>query len=131
MNAAVENRPNITGHAFWFAIPVTDMEKSQTFYETVLGIKMVTDQDEPSNPMTFFQPMGTPGRFGHLYKGKPATEGAGNTIHILCNDKLETVIPRVEKAGGKIVTPIIEIKSSRFVQITDPDGNSVGLVNWL
>ena len=114
----------------WFEIPVTDLDRAQTFYEAVLGISMIPMNDPSApNPMVWFNDPASPVTSGHLYPGKPSAEGTGNTIHMLALDPLETVMTRVEPAGGKVVSPIIDIPAGRFVYITDPDGNSVGLFN--
>lgn len=119
------------GLACWYEIPVTDLKAGQAFYEAVLGIKM-TYADNPvlPNPMVWFADPETPGAFGHLYPGKPAPTNEGPTVHILASDPLEEVMPRVEAAGGKVVSPIVPLPVGRFVYITDPDGNSIGLFNW-
>lgn len=130
MSAPTETKSK-TGEACWFEIPSTDLDRSQKFYETVLGIKMMKTEksDDQPNDVVWFKSFDSEGVFGHIYPGKPAKEGEGNTIHLTSEDKLEDVMPRVETAGGKVVSPIIPIPAGRFVYITDPDGNSIGLFN--
>ena len=130
--SAMENLPTESGAVVWFEIPVTDIDASQKFYETVLGIKMIkTEQsDEQPNDMVWFNDPAAPGSFGHLYPGDPADTGKGNTVHMLSADKLEDAMARVSQAGGEVASPIITIPTGRFVYILDPDGNSVGLFNW-
>lgn len=119
------------GFACWYEIPVTDLKAAQKFYETVLGITMLYSENTAlPNPMVWFADPETPGSFGHLYPGKPAPHNEGPTVHILATDQLEVVMPRVEAAGGKVVSPIIPLPVGRFVYITDPDGNSIGIFNW-
>lgn len=120
--------PNV-GNACWFEIPVTDLDKAKTYYETILGITMTRSDDGP-NPMVAFTSMDDQNVGGHLYPGKPSAEGSGNTIHLVAPTPLEDVMARVEPAGGKIVSPVIDIPAGRFVYMTDPDGNSVGLFNF-
>lgn len=110
----------------WFEIPCTDLQRSQNFYETVLGISM-TPNDQGPNPMVVFSSMEDEGVSGHLYPGKPAAEGAGNTIHLAVTDSLESAMERVPQAGGNVVSDIIPIPAGRFVYCLDPDGNSIGL----
>lgn len=119
------------GLACWYEIPVTDLKAGQAFYEAVLGIEMkYADNPALPNPVVWFADPDTPGAFGHLYPGKPAPTNEGVTVHILAADPLEEVMPRVEAAGGKVVSPIVPLPVGRFVYITDPDGNSIGLFNW-
>lgn len=71
-------------------------------------------------------------------KASPATcipahlppEGRGPTVHLTVPDTLEAAVARVEPAGGKVLSPAIPIPVGRFVYITDPDGNSVGLFQY-
>lgn len=130
MSNAPQMPTPVNGMSVWFEIPVTDLDRAQVFYETVLGISMIpmTDPSAP-NPMVWFNDPASPVTSGHLYPGKPSAEGTGNTVHMLALDPLETVMTRVEPAGGKVVSPVIDIPAGRFVYITDPDGNSVGLFN--
>lgn len=113
----------------WFEIPCTDLDRSKSFYETVLGITM-TRSDDAVNPMVAFSSMGDPGVSGHLYPGTPSPENTGISVHLAVSDALEAAMERVSAAGGKVVSPIIDIPFGRFVYITDPDGNSVGLFNF-
>ena len=113
--------------ACWFEIPVTDLKKSKAFYEAVLQTKL-TDQEMGPNMTAVFPTADQQGVGGHLYEGKPASQGAGNTIHLVAPDsKLEETVARVEPAGGKVISPPIPIPAGRFCYILDPDGNSIGL----
>ena len=119
------NQPSNT--CVWFEIPCTDLEASQRFYETVLGVAMTRIEEGAPNPMIAFTSMEDQGVSGHLYPGKPAARGAGNSIHLAVKDKLEDAMARVPGAGGKVVSDIIPIPVGRFVYCEDPDGNSIGL----
>ncbi len=108
----------------WTEIPVTDMEKSVAFYNEVFGYQMTIDNSGP-NPMAVLGgQMSTAG--GHLYPGKPASE-AGNTVHLAVETDLESAMARCDKAGGKVLSPIVEIPAGRFAYAKDLDGNSIGL----
>lgn len=113
--------------AVWFEIPVTDLGKAKAFYTAVLKTGF-TDQNDGPNPMAIFDYSAAPdGVSGHLYPGKPAPPGTGNTVHLAVMDDVESAMKRVEAAGGKVVSPVIEIPAGRFVYCMDPDGNSVGI----
>ncbi len=109
----------------WTELPVSDLAKAEKFYSAVFGWKMKRDDTGP-NPMVNFSDDMT-GVGGHLYPGKPATGGNGPTIHLALPDKLEAGIDRCTKAGGKVLSPAIDIPPGRFVYVLDPDGNSIGL----
>jgi hypothetical protein len=63
---------------------------------------------------------------GHLYPGKPASNGEGPTIHLVAEGRLEATMERVTAAGGQVVSPPITIPPGRFFYAVDPFGNSVG-----
>lgn len=111
----------------WFEILVTDMKRSKAFYDAVFRTTLVEDSTGP-NVMAMFPvtDMKT-GNSGHLYPGKPAASGSGNTIHLLAPEPLEESLERLTKNGGKIVSPIVTIPPGRFAYCLDPDGNSIGL----
>ncbi|GAB4360024.1 MAG: VOC family protein [Oricola sp.] len=115
--------------AVWFEIPVTDLDAARRFYEEVLSISMTRTDDGP-NPMVMFSGIGDAGVSGHLYPGKPAEAGTGNTVHLAVEGSLEDAMARVRVAGGEVVSPVIDIPAGRFFYATDPDGNSVGLFTY-
>ena len=110
----------------WAEIPVTDMDASIAFYQTVTGGTLNYSEDGP-NPMASFQTGdGSNGVALHLYPGKPAGDGSGPTLHLATEGKLEGVMDRVSKAGGNVLYGPIAIPAGRFFYATDPDGNSIG-----
>ena len=113
----------------WAEIPVTDMDKAKAFYGKVLGVELVDSNDAP-NPMAVLPTKDGMGIAGHIYPGKPAPKGTGNTVHIAASDPLETVMARVTEAGGEVVSPSIDIPAGSFFYALDPDGNSIGLFNY-
>ena len=44
------------------------------------------------------------GLSGHLYPGKPAAGGSGNTIHLAAPEPLEDALKRVGENGGKVIS---------------------------
>lgn len=112
--------------AVWFEIPVTDMKRAKTFYGTVLQSEFKDDNTGP-NPMAIFVAKDDSSVAGHLYPGKPASGGSGNTIHLATPAPLEEALERLSKSGGKVLSPIVTIPPGRFAYCLDPDGNSIGL----
>lgn len=111
----------------WAELPVADMDKSKAFYAAVLGNQLVDNNNGP-NPMADLPCREyNSGVAGHIYPGKPAIAGTGPTIHLALPDAVEDAMKRVEAAGGKVVSPVIEIPAGRFAYCTDPDGNSIGI----
>ena len=114
--------------ACWFEIPVTDLEASKAFYGKVFDMNLETDTSGP-NPMVMFPVSdGARGVSGHLYPGKPSTDGS--TIHLVVPDTLAATRERVEAAGGKVESEAIEIPSGHFCYVRDLDGNSIGLFEF-
>lgn len=113
--------------AVWFEIPVSDIGRAKQFYSSVL-LTEFTDQDPGPNPVSVFGYQANDINVsGHLYPGKPAGNGAGPTIHLALQDNLEAGVERLTEAGGKVLSPPIEIPAGRFVYCLDLDGNSIGL----
>ncbi|MEM8987110.1 MAG: VOC family protein [Pseudomonadota bacterium] len=113
--------------AVWIEIPVTDLDRSTIFYNTVFKTELKIENTGP-NPMGVFPTANSPmGVSGHIYPGKPAENGAGPSIHLMCPDALDETIKRVWDAGGKVLSDPIEIPPGRFAYCLDLDGNSIGL----
>jgi len=110
----------------WVEIPVTDMERAIKFYNALFGFTLTIDNTGP-NPVAMFPDKDGMGTAGHLYPGKPATDGQGPTPHLAVQGTLEDAIVRCEKAGGQVRSPIVTIPPGRFAYIQDLDGNSIGM----
>jgi hypothetical protein len=110
----------------WAEIPVTDLDKGRAFYGAVLGTEL-HETDEGPNKLAFLPVADDKsGISGHLYPGKPAPEGVGPTIHLAAPVSLEETADRIVEAGGKVLSPAIDIPSGSFIYSQDPDGNSIG-----
>lgn len=112
--------------AVWFEIPVSDIKRAKAFYDAVLQTELKEDNTGP-NPMAVFPVKDQSGVGGHLYSGKPAAAGSGNTIHLASPDRLEAALDRLKANGGAVVSDIVTIPAGRFAYCRDPDGNSIGL----
>ena len=112
--------------AVWFEIPVSDMARAKAFYGAVLDTEL-KDENTGPNPMAVFPAAGDASVAGHLYPGKPAKGGSGNTIHLRSPEPLEAALGRVRDNGGKVLSDIVTIPAGRFAYCLDPDGNSIGL----
>ena len=111
----------------WAEIPVSDMAKSKAFYAAVVGNELVDEENSP-NPMSNLPCKDfMSGVAGHIYPGKSAGNGAGNTLHLAAAGKIEEAMARVKQAGGQVVSPVIEIPAGKFAYCLDLDGNSIGI----
>lgn len=119
----------------WFEIPVADMQRARTFYETVLDLKMETmDQGNTEEETVFFprKPntiMAQSGILsGALVKAKRLTPGSnGPLIYLNATPSIDKAIERIEKAGGKLVSPKSKIPAGLIAVFTDSEGNTPAL----
>lgn len=118
----------------WFEIPSTDIDRAARFYETIFGVSLLP-VDFPGVKMRMFpldDPMtGVGGAIidsGGFHKPS-ATDGP--LIYLNGNPDVQTILDKVEKAGGKIVVPKTEITPEYgFMAVfTDTEGNRIGLHN--
>jgi len=117
----------------WFEIPVSNIDRAKTFYETILDIEMIkrTDGNDeaaffPYNPNIV---QATSGRVtGVLSKtNKNSPSGDGTLVYINASPDIQIVLDKVEPAGGKIIANKIRIPAGFIAVIMDTEGNKVGL----
>lgn len=116
----------------WFEIPVTDTARAKKFYESILDIQMET-QDMMGMEMTFF-PYDMEAQNGKvsgaLVKGdmhKPAMDGA--IVYLNANPAIQSVVDRIEAAGGKVIMPktLINEQIGYMAFFIDTEGNRMAL----
>jgi uncharacterized protein len=116
----------------WFEIPVTDTARAKKFYETIFDIQMQT-QEMMGMEMTFFpyDMEGSSGKVsGALVKGdmyKPGMDGA--LVYLNANPSIQTVIDKIEDAGGKTILPRTKIGEDigYMAFFIDSEGNRMAL----
>ena len=119
----------------WFEIPVNDSKRAKEFYETILDIEMVTRSiPETGEELTFFpqEPdviQATSGRVTGVLAKSPDSQPSdrGTMVYINAYPKLQDVLERVERAGGKIMVQQMHINAGNIAVIMDTEGNRVGL----
>ena len=119
----------------WFEIPVSDSARARKFYENILDIKMETRIiEETKEEITFFPSVpgviaATSGRVsGVLVKNKrskPSKEGT--LVYLNASPSIQTVIDRIENAGGKILVPKTTAMYGCFSVFVDTEGNRVAI----
>lgn len=118
----------------WFEIYVQDIDKGQTFYETVLGINM-TDLPNPIDDplkMKMFSnsenAMEQTGASGALCQMDGMPSGGNSTIVYFITEDCAVEEGRVAGAGGSVFKSKFSIGPHGFISLcTDPDGNMFGL----
>jgi len=114
----------------WFEIYVSDMTRSKSFYETVLGVrleKLPQSGDSSDDMLAFPMNQGASGAAGALVKMEGAPIGAGGTIvYFVCNDCAEQV-RRTKDAGGRVMKDKFSIgQYGNIALVSDLDGNIIG-----
>lgn len=113
----------------WFEIPVTDLSRAKKFYETIFEIKM----EEMVMPgmkyaMFPFDPMKGKIAGGLAQSPMHIPSASGAIIYLNANPDLQTVLNRIEAAGGKITMPKTPIGQNGFMAFfTDTEGNTTAL----
>lgn len=111
----------------WFEIQCADLDRAATFYETLLGTKLM--RATYGDPMAIF-PYDQGGTGGTLVKRSMQKPGPmGTLIYLNCNGQLDETIARVSSAGGLVLQPKTAIEGGfgHYACIRDSEGNHVGL----
>jgi len=115
----------------WFEIPAADISRAQKFYETIFDIKMDSMGEMMGMKMTSFPAeMGNGKVAGSLVEGpqhKPSMDGA--VVYLNANPAIDTVIGKIEAAGGKMIMPKMQISPEigYMAFFVDTEGNRVAL----
>ncbi len=113
----------------WFEIPVTDLERAQAFYQTVLARPMQRMDMGGVNMAMFQADSAAVGGCLLAGEGTPPPAQNGTLVYLNACPSIDAVLARVEAAGGRITTPRTELPDGMgvFAHITDTEGNRVGL----
>jgi predicted enzyme related to lactoylglutathione lyase len=111
-----------------FEIPATDISRAITFYQEILGIK-IEKMEMPGMQMGIL-PYEAQLISGVIIKAegyKPSADGV--TIYLNGGDNLQPILDKIEKNGGKILTPktLHADESGFFALFIDSEGNKMGL----
>ena len=110
----------------WFEIPVSDFDRAHAFYEAFFD-RTIKTQDMGGFKMGMINDTGVSGAicWGEAYT--PSSDGS--LIYFNANPDIETMLARVEPAGGKILRPKTEIAPNvGFMALfLDTEGNRLAL----
>ena len=115
----------------WFEIGTTDLDRATKFYETIFGVSLIP-MDLPNIKMRMFpidnMQTGIGGALvdsGGFHKPS-ATDGP--LIYLNGNPDVQSILDKVEAAGGKIMVPKTEISPEYgfMAVILDTEGNRIG-----
>lgn len=115
----------------WFEIPAKNIGRASKFYEAIFAIKMRGEQEMMGMKMNAFPYEPASGKAsGAVVQSEfhiPSENGA--LIYLNANPKIQTVIDRIEKAGGKLLMPRTQISPEigYMAIFRDTEGNKVAL----
>ncbi len=112
----------------WFDLNVANLERAKKFYETVFQVKL-TDAPKEWGKQSFFpfnpQSQNISGALVEKIDFMPSSH---NTLIYFETEDIIAEEERIEKAGGKVVQPKMNIGEFGFISIfIDSEGNTVGL----
>jgi len=113
----------------WFEIPVSDFQRGKTFYEKMFNTTL--DPMENMGMKSAFFPADLENNEigGCIVEGQgyePSDKGA--LVYLNGGNDLDTMLSRVEQAGGKILVPKTAIPPHGFMaHFVDSEGNKIGL----
>lgn len=113
----------------WFEIAVDDMDRAVAFYESLLATT-IHRETIAGNAMGVIK-YHADAVGGCLIAGEKVSRPSqdGTLVYLNAGPSLDTVLARVEAAGGRVTTPKVTLPGDMgcFAHITDSEGNRVGL----
>ncbi len=112
----------------WFEIPVTDIARAKTFYESAFGAEF-TDMDMGPVKMAMFPAeIGASGATGTLIQPEGYVPSHAGTVVYIHVPQIDAALTKIGDAGGKTLMPRIGVGMHGFVaQFEDSEGNRVAL----
>jgi uncharacterized protein len=111
----------------WFEIPVYDIHRAATFYNNIYNMEMEVAYNGDF-AMAYFP--ADKGIGGALIAGPGCVPNAtGVLIYLNAGNDLDSVLGRVELAGGRVIMPktVISENSGNFALFIDSEGNRLAL----
>ena len=123
---------SLAKHAInWFEIPASDINRAQTFYETIFEFKMAFMDLGPNHKMAVFpgDQSSISGALAYHPEWYLPSDSVGPLVYLNANPDLQIVQDRVEAAGGKVTIPKRQISPDHgfMAVIIDSEGNRVAL----
>src|ERR1043165_1663466 len=115
----------------WFEIPAQDLNRAKNFYEKVFDIKMGVLPTIVGIKMAAFPADMNGGKVsgGIAQSSMHKPSQTGSVLYLNANPSIDSVIGRIEQAGGKVVMPKTQISPEigYMAFFTDTEGNKIGL----
>ena len=115
----------------WFEIPSIDIDRAQKFYEAIFDIQMIAADIAQIKmrmfPISDMMNIGGAVVYNSEFYKPSATDGP--LVYLNGNPDVQTILDRVEAAGGKVLLPKTQISPEYgyMALIMDTEGNRVGL----
>jgi predicted enzyme related to lactoylglutathione lyase len=116
----------------WFEIPAIDLNRAQTFYETIFNIQMIPLDTQNFQMRMFPIEDMMNGIGGAISKAEgfyqpSATDGT--LVYLNANPDVQNVLDKIEAAGGKIIVPKTQISPEYgyMAVFVDTEGNRIAL----
>jgi uncharacterized protein len=112
----------------WFEIPVRDLNRAQTFYEDVFGVRLTRNDMGPMHMAWFPMSQDAPGATGSLVQAEDYEPSLkGSTVYFTV-ESIETTLARAEEQGGTVLNPKTSIGEYGYIaHVRDPEGNRIAL----
>jgi predicted enzyme related to lactoylglutathione lyase len=117
--------PNVPA---WFEIPTDNLDRAQSFYETILGVSLKRE-DFGGGVMAVFPRGEKPNATGALVAMDECRPSVQGSIVYLSVADLKPVLERAQRHGGDTLVPRTQLPHGigYFAQLRDTEGNRVGL----
>jgi predicted enzyme related to lactoylglutathione lyase len=120
------SRPN--NPVGWFEIPVTDMARAKSFYETVFKVKLEDSRMENFDLAMFPMEEKAPGSPGCLIKGEICIPSQDGVLIYFTTPDLDSTIQCASDNHGTVLLNRTGIGEHSFIAILlDTEGNRIGL----
>ncbi|MHB1399796.1 MAG: VOC family protein [Trichloromonadaceae bacterium] len=117
-----------TNLAGWFEIPVTDMDRAKTFYESVFDLHLELQEMGPQEMAWFPMQEEIYGAGGALVRGPGYLPAQTGVIIYLTTADIETTLAKAQAQGGRVLARKTAIGDYGFIGfIADTEGNRIGI----
>jgi len=125
--SSIKNHQKLKDFVSWFEIPVFNIHRAASFYNSIYNMEMEVNVNN-DYAMAFFP--ADKGVGGALVAGPGCTPNAtGVLIYLNAGSDLDSVLGRVELAGGRVIMPrtMISETAGSFALFIDSEGNRLAL----
>ena len=112
----------------WFEIPVNDLARATSFYESSFGINLTSNEMGPLKMAWFPMIQEGVGATGSLVKAEGYSPSHSGTIVYIHVDDIDKTLIKINENGGKTLVPKTEIGQYGYIaHFEDTEGNRVAL----